>query len=166
MLNRLRTNLLAAKLLEIVDSKQAWEAMSTSDFVELRGRFTPNPLRDAFQRMGRLLDLAEIAGGLETGPSAKATKKMVQGILKGLEVEGTRTYMVELSELADHKALCTLFVEYLRDPSDSELPHGEFWLLGKVARILSGSDTIDLLRGSSFSGLKEETLKGIISSFQ
>jgi hypothetical protein len=57
-----------------------------------------------------------------------------------------------------HRIVVSLFPEYLRDRTGTELPYGEFKLLGKVAKKLDKGNSINLLQGSALSGLGEEVL--------
>ena len=181
MLNRLRTNLLEADSVREVADPGSWDSVAASDFVEARGRFIPNPLRASLQTINRLIDMALMFSDISATPSGSTSqekknakhatrqmeemRKLFQGLMDDLE-SGIQTYVVELTELPKHKIVVSLFTQYIRDGSGIELPYGEFQVLGKVARKIKSDDSVDLLRGSAFSGLSEEILSEFLGAFQ
>lgn len=182
LLYRLRSNLGESGLVkEIIDDK-SWQDIATSDFVELQGKFVPNPLRASLQTLNRLIGMALLFGGIDLASESKspqerkksknearqfqATQKFFEGIMKDLEHESMETYVIESVSLPSHRIVVSLFIEYIRDRSGSELPYGEFRVLGKVVRKIEKEDTIDLLRGSALSGVSETMLSQFLQPFQ
>jgi len=181
LLNRLRANLEEAGLVRKLLDENSWDSAAASDFIEARGRFIPNPLRASLQTMNRLLDMILLFSDLEFATGSNATqlkkvkqetrqflntRKLFEGIIRDLEHESIQTYIVELTALPDHRIVVSLFTEYLRDRSSTELPYGEFRVLGKAVRNIKVGDSIDLLRGSALSGVSEEILSQLLNGIR
>ncbi|HHT9124420.1 MAG TPA: DUF6414 family protein [Candidatus Brocadiia bacterium] len=183
LLNRLRTNLMEAELVKKIVDDKAWEKVNTSEFVEVRGKFVPNPLRVSLQIINRLLGMILpfrsfdlTSEGKAHQPQKKAKQeiqqiqnmqKIFEGIIKNFEHESIYTYLVELTALPGHRTVVYLFTEYLRDRSNTELPYSEFRVLGKVVKkITEKDDSIDLLRGSALSGVSEEILSPLLDALR
>jgi hypothetical protein len=184
LLHRLRKSLLKEKLIKRFDSSdQSWSAIQPSDFVELHGVFRPNPLVESLTIIDRLMGIAcpfieaqspitgiSKSGGKKTQTEAKQLdqiRKSLNDIRSNLEQTDIRVFSVELATRPLYKAVVSLFIEYLRDKSMTELVHGDFWLLGKVVRNLAEArgESIDLLRGTGFGGVSDEIRDQILSSF-
>lgn len=184
LLNRLRLQLMDQRtgLLRRITCVEDWQVAAASDFVELRGAFTPNPLLAGlrslnqmlglFSSMGRRLDSTKGKSAQEKQAAqaqtqkVEAFKKVIEDMIGDLSHEGVQTYVVELLGLPGYRVLISIFSDYLRDRSGTELPYGEFLLFGKVTRKLTEGTSIDLLRGSSFSGLSDEMLSGLLGPLQ
>ncbi|MGC1120408.1 MAG: hypothetical protein WBA22_04875 [Candidatus Methanofastidiosia archaeon] len=172
LLNHLRISLTESKLIKKIVDEKSWKDISASDFIEARGEFIPNPLIASLQTINRLFGLFFSNVGLITGgmPSQqkmemkkqveefKAIREIFDSIIKDIRHESIQTYVVKLTELTEHRIVVSLFPEYLRDRTGTELPYGEFKLLGKVAKKLDKGNSINLLQGSALSGLGEEVL--------
>ena len=178
LLHRLRTFLSDEALIRRLDEDEsAWETVVSSDFVEIRGVFRPNPLVDSLERIDRLMGIFEILGSSIAGSKMSSKKKgkggpsdkkmmkefrqFIRGILSDIERGNTRIFIVDAVHSGQFKAVVLLFTDYLRDPTMTEIAHKEYRLLGKVVRkIEEGSqETIDLLRGTGLGGVGREALE-------
>lgn len=159
-------------LLNSKQSNRVWGEAKPSDFVELSGVFRPNPFTDSFRTLDRLLGLTLTFSGVSGGTNKqlgemKRLREALSGILADVEKEDVRLFLVELGDGSGYKAVVTLFTEYLRDRSMTEILYREFRLLGKVVRnIRSGTDSIDLLRGKGLGAFGSQFLDPIIASFR
>ena len=66
------------------------------------------------------------------------------------------------------RAVVRLFPSFARDPTLTELAHGEYKLLGKVVRSLADpeGESIDLLQGTAMGGMGDEMLEGLLEGFR
>ena len=65
-----------------------------------------------------------------------------------------------------HKAVITLDTEYLNDPSMADLVDGHFKVVGKVIRVINGSDgSVNLLRKGAVGALNKELLETAFTQF-
>jgi hypothetical protein len=189
LLYRLRLTLLeGGKLKTFDDSADSWASIQSADFVELRGVFRPNPLADAMRRVDGFLELGQLFADVEpdmlsSSRSGRPTqnlrgksqqskqlegiRKFIQGIVANLEKEDIRLLVIDLNEPPTHKAVISVFTEYLRDPTLTELAHKEFRVLGRVVRKLADNNTqsIDLLQGTSIGGMGDEVIGQLSTAF-
>jgi len=177
LLYRLRRTLYSAGGIKFYDgSQESWDALRAADFIELAGVLRPNPLADSLALFDRLLGLMEVLGkipgmqqtGKATSSQAREIRQIRQflsGVLGDLERGDLRLLVIDLPS-PDHKATATIFTEYLRDKSMSELAHREYRVLGKIVRKLSDPDeSIELLRGTALGGLGNEVVEELVSGF-
>lgn len=183
LLYRLRSDLIEMSLLKpFAQGPHDWTKVKASDFIEVQGVFRPNPLVDSFSTMERLMDLVLLSGPAQPqGPiPSKAerkqatretkefdnTRKFLSGIRSSLEQADIRIFIVDLADSSGYKAVVSLFNEYLRDRSMTELTRGEFRLLGKISRNIPGeAEGVDLLRGTAFGGLSDTILTEVLAGF-
>lgn len=148
------------------DTKDSLDTVQSSDFVELRGVFRPNPLASSLQIIDRLIGVFEIFGGLSLTPqqggqvSKKPTpeekkklqqrrreaqqqikqvaeiRKFFQGIVADLQAENIRAFVVDLDTSGSKKAVAILYMDYLRDQTMTEISYKEYRLLGKVVQVV------------------------------
>jgi hypothetical protein len=93
-------------------------------------------------------------------------KKMFSGIINDFEHDSIQTFVIELKELTNFNVVTSLFPEYLRDRTGTELPYGEYRILGKVVRKLKEGDSISLLGSSAFAGFGEDNLEQFLKPFR
>jgi hypothetical protein len=165
LLNKLRSILEDDGLLKEVTSNESWQSAKPSDFVEIQGKFVPNPLRKSMETLVEIIDFMFLREGLpkvkipdntSQNEMFKEIRNLIDGLAKDFEPESTQTYIVELSGLPENRVVVKLFPEYIRDRSGRELPYGEFTMLGKVIRKIDKGDAINLIQGSVFSSLSDE----------
>lgn len=174
LLYKLRKNLIETKQLEKIE---ATSIIAPGQIVEFSSRLLKNP----FSSFGGIINLLDVVEAMtrESTPTNKAkvtnnpkgrpsntnngqttdlkvVRKQIQMLTEGFDSGGTIDVLS--GELGTgHKAVLTLEREYLNDPEMSDLVDGHFRVLGKVIRVIpDSSDSIDLLRKSSFGLASEE----------
>lgn len=161
-MNRLRKNIIDMELIKEIEDEDSWNELSGSEFIEIRGKFVPNPLITQLNTFKRLFYIMKM--GINAPPNAEEFKKLskpqqkqaekkrkedakrqlketegfkglIEGILSDIEDENSKTYVIEAKNLHNHKIVTDLFKEYIRDRSGIELYNAEFRILGKVLDI-------------------------------
>jgi hypothetical protein len=182
LMNKLKSILEDKGLLTGVTSDKLWESARPSDFVEIRGKFVPNPLRESLESLAKFIRywffLQQFPSAnpnliaqnnpnlIVQNPALKNMYAQMKVMLKDFEPEGIHTYIVESTELPEHKVVVKLFSEYIRDRTGRELPYGEFRMLGKVIRKINKGDSINLIEGSTFSLLGDEPTTQFLKVFE
>lgn len=168
MLNQILSILKDGGQLKVVTSIELWQSAQPSDFVEIHGKFVPNPVHKSMQTLVDVVDFMFFQEGLPSVKpplnatqsnqtvTFKETRNLIDALAKDIEPESTQTYIVELPGLPENRIVVKLFPEYIRDRSGRELPYGEFKMLGKVIRKIDKGDAINLIQGSVFDSLSEE----------
>jgi hypothetical protein len=155
-----------------------WRKIAPSDFVEVRGVFQPNPIVDFLQRLDRFLSLLEILpntifptqtpgqSSKKKSPSdhtkeVKQYRHFLQGVLKDVEENNTRIFVIESSMSVQFQTLVLLFRDYLRDRTITEITYREYRLLGKVVRKIEqqSAESIELLQGTALGGIDKGHLE-------
>lgn len=180
LLHQLRGTLEDAKVIRRPSSPEDWSTVRPSDFVEIRGRFIPNPLVASLKMLSQVLSMVKLVGGLELtqknheqrkhdhGQSRQVDnmQKFFAGLMNDFESSTVQTFVIDATSPPDHRAVVSLFPEYLRDRSVTEIPDAEFAVLGKVVRNLKPGESINLLRGSALSGVSEQILEQLLDAFR
>jgi hypothetical protein len=180
LMNKLRSILEYNNQLTTVTTDKLWESAQPSDFVEIRGKFVPNPLHESLESLTRFIEywvpfssaIPNVPAQnnpkniLAQTPMLRSTYISMRAMLKDIEPEGIHTYIIESAELSEHKVVVKLFSEYIRDRIGRELPYGEFRLLGKVIRKINKGDSINLIEGSAFSLLGDEPTTQFLKVFE
>lgn len=182
LLFRLRQALVDQGALATVDaSASQWDDLAPSSFVELRGTFRPNPLLETFDRFDQLMGLYKTIAPLSpigqhqksgrpsppTNPQGKMIddfRKIVRDLAEGLRTGGILLFLIELAGHPNYRVVASIYSDYLRDRTLSEISHGDFWMLAKVVKNLAQSqdDAIDLLRSSALRGFNDEVLEKLL----
>lgn len=181
LMNRLRADLRESGLLKSVVDEDSWGVVEQGSFIEARGKFVPNPLRASLETIRRLIDLIVLSADFQPSPNSrsprtkKSTKqetqqykpvqKLCEGMLKDLEPGNSQCYILEVTELGDHRIVMSLFAEYLRDRLGVELPYGQFSVLGKVVRRIDKGDSYNLLGRSALTGVSDQILSTFLDAF-
>ncbi|MEP7337470.1 MAG: hypothetical protein ABI977_06975 [Acidobacteriota bacterium] len=181
-------------LVRLLDgSKESWDNIKASDFVEIRGLFRPNPLANSLQIIDRIISMYHLVSGFssfqwEQGKarlSAEEKKKLqdqkeqeklqlkqfeqirhfISGVLKDIQSENIRIFVIDSTE--GYKSVASLFSDYFRDRSLIEVSYKEYRMVGKVVRKIekNSGETIDLLIGTGFGGIGKETLEQLVGAF-
>lgn len=187
LLHRLRDFLIHDGFLKTPLDQDQLAGLQVGDFVEVSGVVRPNPFTSSFRRLERMLSFMEIA--LAMTPTArpvqgqsqakgnkpprstdakqmKAFGEFISKLTSDVEREGTHTVLAEAPALGMTVVL-TLFADYLRDRSMSELLNREFKILGKVARYLplGSTESVDLLSTSGVGGFGSGLMTQLMSLF-
>jgi len=190
LMNQLRKSIIEMGLLKHIEDEESWNELEGSEFIEMKGKFVPNPLSYNLSTFKRLFDIAEIGMDLPTNQEVfdglnknqrkrkekeikeeqKKSKKesetykgLIENILTDIDSENFQTYIIEVDGFKGYKIVADLFKEYIRDRSGTELIYGEFKILGKVVRRIKNDESFNLLRGSAL-GLNEEFILEIGNS--
>jgi hypothetical protein len=162
-----------------------WDHIKPFSFIEMQGLFSPNPLTDSISTILRLTNMMEsfvqsatpsrstkqqkpqvALLGLNSLPDlqqVKQMKVMIQGFLDNLEKQDMRTVVVSTTSSNTYQAVISLFTEYLRDKSMSELLYKEYKLFGKVVgRTPDSTSSVDLVQGTSLSGMNDKKLTELL----
>lgn len=124
-------------------------------------------MADIAQSFTEQQDLTE-----EEAALAEIERKGTELMLKQIEVllndftAGDTTDLVATLNNSDLSSVVTLDKNYLNDPTMSDLIDGKFKILGKVIKkVEENSDSISLLRKSSFNLLSKEALGEALNGF-
>lgn len=191
LLNKLRETLIKKNsgIVKIIKKADDWDNIEISDFIEIHGTFTPDPfitpintLYDSLDAMKNLInekmfanlpakngqpkDAKQIYKGLDA--SIQELKKTLTNMVKCIKGDDpiskkTQRYLVNLSNLPNHKVIVSLFPEYLRDRSGVELPNGKFFLLGKVVLTLKSNEQFSLVQNTPLAGITDKWIKHLIT---
>ena len=93
-------------------------------------------------------------------------QRILKTLIEDLQPDATQTYIVVPTGLQGYKAVVRLFPRYLRDESGTDLSHGEFRVLGAVARKMGTGDSFDLIKRSVLSVLSDELLHSFLAAVQ
>lgn len=169
------------KLIKRFENESAWTTIQASDFVEVRGLIRPNPLVDSLERINRMLKFVSIfsnpsasssrssSHGKKSGAGTKQAsstdgtdirqvKALIDNILADASNNNIRLFVVDIVGLEAGTAVVTLFTNYLRDTTLTEISHKEYRVLGKVVRKITEKSerSINLLPGTVFDGMGKE----------
>jgi len=176
LLSRLRE-----KLQSLIKTIDDWEDIKTTDFVELKGCFKPNPLIESFKVLNSLLKMVkalDLTNSVKLSKKQKKVKeetreletiqKWLGDVIKDVEGSGIQTFIVRLSDNSNKHIVMSLFDAYLRDSSKTELLGGEFCVLGKVVKKLESDngEEINLLKGSALSSFNDEIISQLVESLK
>jgi len=193
---RLREFLDANELIKRVDDSESWSNVRPTDFVEISGVFRPNPLANSLEIIDKLIGIIQLVDTdtftSNTGTARKRTpeekkraqeakrkaqaqfkqmeeiRKFLKGISSDIQSENIRVFVVESnSSTLEFRSVVLLYLNYLRDPTMTEISYKEYHLLGKVVRKIEedSSDTVDLLLGTGLGGIGKSTLQELFGAF-
>ena len=171
LLSKFRTTLEKEKLL---DTSSDISNMKIGSFIELEGELKKNPLVDYMEKIVSVLRMANIfsdepeLGNKKNVASQKKkenqTIKQIQDFSNQLMHSGTVDFILDGSE---GTIVLSAQEQYLSNDNISEILGGRFKVLGKVIAVCKDdSACIDLLRKTTLSILKDETLADIFSGFK
>lgn len=192
LLYRLREALLVHSLVKTTEQViQEWQQIQPGDFLELRGRFRPNPFTDSLTGIDRAANLFELVANAQKSitPSGKtksaqgnqqalqidkaqldaikAVRIFFQGIVKEAERGDIRVVVVDLKSAPKHKAVASVFLEYLRDATMVELAWREYRTLARVVGKIEQSDPgIDLIRDTGLGIIDDAQISQLTTSLQ
>lgn len=171
LLSKFRTTLEKEKLL---DTSSDISSMKIGSFIELEGELQKNPLIDYMEKIVAMFRMADIFSDepeLENKKNVALQKKKENQTLKQikdfsneLKHSGTVDFILDGSE---GTVVLSAQEQYLANDNISEILGGRFKVLGKVIAVCKDdSACIDLLRKTTLSILKDETLADIFAGFK
>jgi len=109
----------------------------------------------------------EKPAGRGPGKQMEQIRTFFQGVLSDIQREQVRSFVIDLALPEQHKAVCLLVMDYLRDQTMLEISSREYRMLGKVVRKIDADSgaTVDLLAGTGFGGLARPTLDSMLERF-
>lgn len=164
---------------------KSWESVKPSDFVELRGLFRFNPFVESLNILDKIMNLAQVFSPNSTKePQQQQKRKQNQstnqptsqldqirtyldGMRTDLETESIKTFIITLAENEEYKAVTSIFIDYLRDKTLTEIANREFRVLGKVVRNIpkTQSKSIDLLAGTGIGSINKSIIDQLLGAF-
>lgn len=189
MMNKLLSKLHEKKLVKTLDDEESWNQLRIYDFVEIQGKFKPNPPSDSLNKINKMLDLAIKIAPLDNNKNSnnnrnnrnkknnknnknnnqndiknlKNITEMIESINNSLEKENSQKYLVEIN--SNYTCILNLFNEYIRDNSGLELPYGNFKVLGKIIKKTEENKNYNLLEETPFA-LSDELIDALIGSLK
>lgn len=171
LLSKFRTTLEKEKLL---DTSSDISSMKIGSFIELEGELQKNPLIDYMEKIVAMFRMADIfSDEPELGNKKNValqkkkenqTLKQIKDFSNELKHSGTVDFILDGSE---GTVVLSAQEQYLANDNISEILGGRFKVLGKVIAVCKDdSACIDLLRKTTLSILKDETLADIFAGFK
>lgn len=171
LLSKFRTTLEKEKLLDISSDISS---MKIGSFIELEGELQKNPLIDYMEKIVAMFRMADIfSDEPELGNKKNValhkkkenqTLKQIKDFSNELKHSGTVDFILDGSE---GTVVLSAQEQYLANDNISEILGGRFKVLGKVIAVCKDdSACIDLLRKTTLSILKDETLADIFAGFK
>lgn len=171
LLSKFRTTLEKEKLL---DTSSDISSMKIGSFIELEGELQKNPLIDYMEKIVAMFRMADIfsdepeLGNKKNGALQKKkenqTLKQIKDFSNELKHSGTVDFILNGSE---GTIVLSVQEQYLANDNISEILGGRFKVLGKVIAVCKDDSAyIDLLRKTTLSILKDETLADIFAGFK
>lgn len=175
---RLRQHLKANGILKEPTQETGLNGIVAGDFVEMKLVLRRSPLvatLTGFSRLIPLMALAEGDGkpsqgkggqGQGKGTGASTMKKQIEAILEAVSSEGSEDLIGE--GVAGVTVVLTAEQSYFVDPTLNDVIDGEFLVLGKVARVVSGSDgqAISLLRKTPLGMFGDQLVQQFAGGFE
>lgn len=174
---RLRGHLKANEILKEPTKESELADIVPGDFVEMRLILRRSPLVAALSGFTRLIPLMELAQsdnkasqhkGQGQGKTAGTStiKKQIGAILEAVSSEGSEDLIGE--GVAGVTVVLTAEQSYFVDPTLNDVIDGEFRVLGKVARVVSGPDdqAINLLRKSPLGIFGDQLVQQFAAGFE
>lgn len=166
MMNKLLDKLHNKELIKKLNDDKSWNNLELYDFVEIQGKFKPNPLSDSFKKFYYMMDLiVKLTPSINPNEirdlkELKNIKEVIKYFCDALEKENSQKYIVEIN--SELNCILNLFNEYIQDNSGLELPYGNFKVLGKVIKKADNKE-FNLLEGTT-AGMSEELINILIDA--
>ena len=175
---RLRQHLKANGILKVPAEESGLADIAPGDFVEMKLVLRRSPLVAALTGFSRLIPLmtalesdaqtSHVKGGQgpRKTPGASPVKKQIEALLEAVTSEGSEDLIGE--GVAGITVVLTAEQSYFVDPTLNDVIDGEFHVVGKVARVVSGADAqaISLLRKTPLGMFGDEVAKQFSDGFQ
>jgi hypothetical protein len=175
---RLRQHLKANGILKEPNQDDGLAGIAPGDFVEMKLVLRRSPLVATLTGFSRLIPLMTVlendaqpshvkgGQGAKKASGASPVKKQIEALLEAVTSEGSEDLIGE--GVAGITVVLTAEQSYFVDPTLNDVIDGEFRVLGKVARVVSGSDdqAISLLRKTPLGIFGEQLVKQFSDGFQ
>jgi len=164
---KLRDRLDKEKLLVRITSPEEINKLKGGEFVELHVILKKNALVDTVEGIKRLIELAVLFSSKENEgikkekpkkgvkqkePNEQIMLRQIDGFLKALTQSNYIELIGELADSPGARIVLSAQFSYFRDGNTLDVIDGEFYLLGKVTRVIKADSdkSINLLRNTSF----------------
>ena len=168
---RLRNRLKHDDLLKVLSEGSPNE----HELIEFGASMVRNPLiqtMDSFMSLLEMAFLFEDPGPTGKGPQRKQSKQEKEIVMKQITGfneklrSGDTIDMVANDIDGGHRAIVTVEMKYLNDPTMADLVDGPFTVVGKVIRSVPKGKSISLIRKSALSLMPTNTLSQMMGSLQ
>ncbi|MEX0681930.1 MAG: hypothetical protein WED85_02735 [Dehalococcoidia bacterium] len=145
--------------------------MTSGDYVEFRAVLRKNPLVGNLEGFVQAVAVLESVTRLNSDNKSQTEQmatlgKQMASILKIVRQDGPVDLVAELTGSRGLRAVLMVDANYFNDPSLNDLIDGEFWVLGKITRVIKvKSEGVNLFRKSGLARLPEGTLSALESAF-
>lgn len=163
------------KLIYEVDSDIKTQNLTPGNFVRFTGKLSKNPVISVMESIQKLMELAFIFDG-KSNQSNKTNKgkggdnKLILSQMKALSDSLKSGNMFDLICKIDGtniRAVLPVYIDYFYNQNMSEIIDGQYKILGKVIRVInSNSESINLLRNTSFSMMQNSMFETLFSSLE
>ena len=174
---KLRVRLQEQNLLKGLEERKDFDDLKNGDFVEFEAVLKKNPLVDTIEGFKQLVEVAD--GFQEESPSASKTNqrtpkpknpnlaimKQMDSILKALSQGGSVEVIGDLASITSGKAVLSAKLDFFSAGGTDELIDGEFRVLGKVVRVASSDESINLLRKTTFNRFDRSMIDQLTAGF-
>lgn len=154
-------------------------AITVRQMVEFTSTLRRNPV---IQLMDTMLEVMQLAQGLDIEKEGAQRKRQGKHQPRQGATDGAKTFgqmqafrdslsagstvdIVSDRQTNGSAAVLTLELEFLSDPSMSNLVEGEFVVLGKVIRVVPEGESISLLRKTAMGALPDQMLTDAFAHF-
>ncbi|WP_375771534.1 hypothetical protein NR798_11700 [Archangium gephyra] len=176
---RLRDSLTARGLIKFVDLKNPNTKVELGEFVEFTALLRKNPFADWMDATIQFLDMMRFAESFQfmdtaqnkTKPKNKTSEltKLDESIRKLFStiIQAKTLDLIASTKDAELRAVIPVEFEYFERQSPAAIIDGQFRVLGKVVHIVekNGTETINLLRGTTLSRLPTSVLEQMGNAF-
>jgi hypothetical protein len=174
----LRARLQEQNLLKGLEERKDFDELKNGDFVEFEAVLKKNPLVDTIEGFKQLVEIADgfQEEGLPTGKSQQrspkpknpnlAIMKQMDSILKALSQGGSVEIIGDLASMTSTKAVLSAKLDFFSAGGTDELIDGEFRVLGKIVRVASSEESINLLRKTTFNRFERTIIDQMTAGFQ
>ncbi len=174
---KLRSLLDNQELINRVENVAELENLTSGQFIEFKAILRKNPLFDYVETIKQILEIADLfpdqqdvtAQNQSSGSGKKGNKRQpvaptqpksqdmpvyqqMEVLQTALTQSNTLEIIGEMLEVPSGKAVLSTDLEYFNDRNAYELIDGEFWVIGKIVRVVRSDSegTINLLRKTAF----------------
>jgi hypothetical protein len=182
LFSKLRSQLKQQQLLAAIPTKESSiDDIKSGQFIEFRAVLRKNPLVDTIEGFRQLRDIAVLFSNEQSTPAKskqakggrhrdqnKEISQQLDGMLQALTESNTMELIAEIMGTSTVKAVLSTELDYFSDRNVSEIIDGEFYVLGKVVRVVKpdSRETINLLRKTSFGRLQQNFFDDLANAFE
>ena len=178
LFQKLRSYLYQENLVRHLLNADMLKDLHPGDFIEIKGELSKNPLVSAIDSLIEVMEL--VTGFTETESSNqkkghnraqsndKKTIEQIKAFSNGLQTESIVDLICRIEyEQSIVNCVLPVYHEYFFNRNMNELTDGSYKIFGKITKSIPNSgESINLLRNTSFSLIKESVLDSMFAHFQ